>query len=137
MLLQDAQRLINWFVELDNSPGAKMPKALLGAPGLSPVISSLITGPVRGAWVLPGNLSAIFVVGPNVYLINVTVPATQTSIAQFSATLLGSLLTNSGRVVIRDNGVLFNGLGGFVVLVDGQFGYFYCPGNRTVTFTGN
>ena len=120
MLLQDAQRLINWFVEIDPTTNAKEPVALLGCPGLNPIIST-ITGAVRGAWVLPGLTSCIFVVGANVYVSTVTAPATQTSIAQFSTVLVGTLLTNSGRVVIRDNGALFGGLGGYAVLVDGTF----------------
>jgi hypothetical protein len=138
MLLQDAQRLINWYCEIDPSANAKKAVALLGAPGLNPIFST-ITGPVRGAWVLPGNTQCLFVVGANVYVASVTVPATQTSIAQFAVTQVGTLLTNSGRVVIRDNGVLFGGLGGYAVLVDGTYGYFYqLSGNaRTVTFTGN
>lgn len=137
MLLQDAETCINYFVELDRNQHAKMPLALLGAPGLNPILSTT-TGPVRGAWVLPGNLTCLFVTGANVYLATVTVPATQTSIAQFSITQVGTLLTNSGRVVIRDNGVLFNGLGGYAVLVDGTYGYYYqIAGASNVTFTGN
>lgn len=136
-LLQDAQRLVNWFCEVDPSIEAKEPIGLLGTPGLLPIIST-ITGPVRGAWVLPGNQTCLFVVGANVYLVTVTAAATQTSIAQFSTTLVGTLLTNAGRVVIRDNGVLFNGLGGYAVLIDGTYGYFYrIAGAGTVTFTGN
>lgn len=137
MVLQDTQRLINWMVEVDPSIEAKEPIALLGTPGLNPVINT-ITGPVRGAWVLPGDQTCLFVVGASVYLATVTTAATQTSIAQFSVTLVGTLLTNAGRVVIRDNGVLFNGLGGYAVLVDGTNGYFYrMSGAGTVTFTGN
>lgn len=137
MVLQDTQRLINWMVEVDPSIEAKEPIALLGTPGLNPVIST-ITGPVRGAWVLPGDLTCLFVVGASVYLATVTTPATQTNIAQFSVTLVGTLLTNAGRVVIRDNGVLFNGQGGYAVLVDGTYGYFYrLSGAGSVTFTGN
>lgn len=137
MLLQDAERCINWFLEVDKNPKAKMPYALLGAPGLNPIINT-ITGPVRGAWVLPGNLTALFVVAAVCYLATVTVSATQTNIAQFSVQQIGTLLTNAGRVVIRDNGVLFNGLGGYAVLVDGTNGYFYrIAGAGSVTFTGN
>ena len=136
-LLQDAQKLINWYCEIDPSTGAKMPIALIGAPGLNPIITT-ITGAVRGMWTLPGNLTLLYVVAANVYLATVTVPATSTSIAQFSVTQVGTLLTNSGRVVIRDNGVLFNGLGGYAVLVDGLYGYFYrLSGAGTITFTGN
>jgi len=139
MLLQDAQSCINWFLEVDKNPKAKMPFALLGAPGLAPIINTLNTGPVRGAWVLPGNTQCLFVVGNVLNVVTVTTSATQTSIAQFSITQVGNLLTNNGRVVIRDNGVLFNGLGGYAVIVDGQFGYFYqlSGTSKTVTFTGN
>jgi hypothetical protein len=137
LLLQDAQRLINWMVEIDPSIDAKEAIGLLGTPGLNPIINT-ITGPVRGAWVLPGNLTCLFVVAANVYLATVTVAATQTSIAQFAVTQVGTLLTNAGRVVIRDNGVLFNSLGGYAVLVDGTYGYFYSlSGARSVQFQGN
>jgi hypothetical protein len=137
MLLQDAERCINWFLEVDKNPKAKMPYALLSAPGLNPIINT-ITGPVRGAWVLPGNLTALFVVAATCFLATVTVAATQINIAQFSVQQVGTLQTNAGRVVIRDNGVLFNGLGGYAVLVDGSYGYFYrISGAGTVTFTGN
>lgn len=141
MLLQDAQSCINWFLEVDKNPKAKMPFALLGAPGLAPILNLFSTGPspVRGAWVLPGGLQCLFVCGSIVSLATVTTPATQTSLAQFSVAQVGILLTNNGRVVIRDNGVLFNGLGGYAVLVDGQFGYFYQLSGtpKTVTFGGN
>src|ERR1700675_2135552 len=136
-LLQDAQKLINWYVEIDNSPGAKMPLALIGAPGLRPIINTII-GPVRGMWTLPGNKTMLYVVAASVYLATVTVPATSSSIAQFSTVQVGTLFTTAGRVVIRDNGVLFNGLGGYAVLVDGPYGYFYrIAGAGTITFTAN
>lgn len=140
MLLQDAQSCINWFLEVDKNPKAKMPFALLGAPGLTPIMSMAAgSGAVRGAWVLPGNLQCLFAVSSFVYVATVTTPATQNSIAQFSINQVGNLLTNNGRVVIRDNGVLFNGLGGYAVLVDGQYGYYYQLSGavRIVTFTGN
>lgn len=136
MLLQDAQRLINWYCEVSGDKNSKEPIALLGTPGLNPVMSTT-TGPVRGAWVLPGGQTCLFAVSSSVYLATVTVPATQVSIAQFSVALVGTLRTNSGRVVIRDNGVLTNGAGGYALLVDGQFVYYYrIAGAGTVTFTG-
>lgn len=138
---QDAQRLINWFLEFDKSPGAKEPVGLLGTPGLNPLFSVFQSqgSNIRGCWVLPGNTQALVVCGNVLSLITVTTPATQNSLPQFTVTLVGFLLTNNGRVVIRDNGPLFNGLGGYAVLVDGQYGYFYqlSGTNRTVTFTGN
>lgn len=138
MLLQDAQECINWYCEISEDRGSKMPIALLGCPGLN-LVASTIAGQVRGAWTLPGNTSAIVVVGSSVYLLNVGSQATQSSIATFRTTLIGTLLTSSGPVCIRDNGVLFGGAGGFVVLVDGQYAYYYLISGsaQTVTFTGS
>jgi len=136
MLLQDAQRLINWYPETDPSSNAKTPIALLGCPGLSAILST-ITGPVRGAWALPGNTQCLFVVSSNVYVATVISPATQTSIPTFSIAGVGVLRTNSGPVCIRDNGVLQNGAGGYAVIVDGKYGYYYrISGASTITFTG-
>lgn len=135
-LLQDAQRLINWYTEVSGDQNSKEPIALLGSPGLNPVASTQV-GPVRGAWVLPGNTSALWVTGNTVYLMTVTVPATQTSIAQFSIASVGTLNTNSGYVCIRDNGVIFGGLGGYAVFVDGTYGYLYrLSGAGTATTQG-
>jgi hypothetical protein len=136
--LQDAQRLINWYVEVDPMPTAKEQLALLGCPGLNPVAST-ITGQVRGMWVLPGSQQALVVVSNRVYLMTITVPATQTSIPQYAVAQVGTLLTNNGPVCIRDNGVLQNGFGGYAVIVDGQFGYYYLLSGtpQTVVFTAN
>lgn len=138
MLLQDAQECINWYCEISEDRGSKMPIALLGCPGLN-LVASTIAGQVRGAWTLPGNTSAIVVVGSSVYLLKVGSQATQSSIATFGTTLIGTLLTSSGPVCIRDNGVLFGGAGGFIVLVDGQYSYYYLISGsaQTVTFTGS
>jgi hypothetical protein len=124
MLLQDAEELINFYCEISASKNAKEVIALLGCPGLNPVASSQ-AGPVRGCWVLPGGNQALFATGNLLYLMTITVPATQTSIPQFAVTQVGTLLTNNGPVVFRDNGVLFNGLGGYCLLVDGQYCYYY------------
>ena len=134
MSLQDAQTCINYFVEVDTNKHAKMPTALLGSPGLLSVLQ-LNTAPVRGAWVLPGRTQCIFVAGIFVWMVAVTGSGPS---AALTFRGLGSLLTSTGRVVIRDNGPLFNGLGGYAVLVDGQYGYFVrLSGSGTVTFTGN
>ena len=117
---QDTQRLINWYVEVSKDGKSKTPTALLGCPGLNNVQQLDNPGPVRGAWVLPGGQKAIVVKGDTAYLITVTAPPTQTSIAQFAHAPLGGLLTSSGPVVIRDNGA-----GGHVVMVDGPYGYYY------------
>ena len=124
MLLQNAQRLINFYVQPDPDPKAKDQLALLGCPGLNPVASTQ-TGQVRGAWVLPGSQQALVVTGNTLYLMTITVPATQTSIPQYSIATVGTLLTNSGPVVMRDNGVLTGGLGGYCLIVDGTYMYYY------------
>jgi hypothetical protein len=139
MQLQDFQRCINWFVERDPNQDAKMPMALLGCPGLNPLIQLTANTPVRGAWILPGGIQALVVAGNALWLITITVPATQTSLPQFASTQVGTLLTNSGPVVMRDNGVYQNppGLGGFCFIVDGAYGYYYLlsGATQTVTFT--
>lgn len=132
---QDNERCVNWYVETAGSDKAKTPVALLGCPGLREVIAFLNTDPgvaVRGAWVLPGGDKAIVVVGSIPYLVTTTAPATQTTIAQFSFQTIGSLITNSGLVSIRDNGA-----GGYVVIVDGPYGYYYrLAGAGSTTFVG-
>lgn len=118
---QDVQKTLNWYVEISQDDKSKTPTALLGCPGtraLFSVAASAAGGEVRGCWVLPGGTRAIVVCGNNAAMVTMTVPATQTSIAQFSVTIFGTLLTNSGQVCIRDNGS-----GGFAVIVDGLYGY--------------
>lgn len=141
MVLQDAQRLINWYPERDPNEQAKEMLALLGCPGKNPLWASgtsTITGPVRGCWVLPGDTQALVVVSNMVYLMTLTVPATQTSIAQFSVSNVGTILTNSGPVCIRDNGVEVNALGGYAVIVDGTYAYYYLLSGMPsqITFSG-
>ena len=129
---QDSQRLINWYVEVSQDDKSKTPTALLGCPGLNPIIQLGVVGAVRGSWVLPGGNAAVYVSGNTVYLVTMTVPPTQTAIAQFATSSIGTLNTNSGQVSIRDNGA-----GGYVVLADGLNGYYYrIAGAGTTSFTG-
>lgn len=133
---QDSQLLINWYVEYSEDDKSKTPTALLGAPGLLELLNvsnGLPSAEVRGCWVLPGGLKALIVAADNVFLAQVTVPATQTSIAQFSVTFLSSiLLTNSGPVCIRDNGP--GGVAGpTAVIVDGPYGYYVNLTTNVVT----
>jgi len=138
MTLQDAENAINWYVEVAEVDGAKEPVALLGTPGLNPIATTQ-TGAVRGLWVLPGGLKALAVTANTLYLLTQIVPATQTSIAQISVASVGQLLTNSGPVCIRDNGVAVGANGGYALIVDGIFGYFYqlSGSSSTITFTGS
>lgn len=125
MTLQDAENCINFYCEVAEVDGAKEPVALLGTPGLNPFLSALGVGPVRGGWVLPGGQQALIVSGSGVYLVKITLPATPTQNAQCTTTLVGTLKTIIGPVTIRDNGTLVNGLGGYAVIVDGPYGYYY------------
>lgn len=134
---QDRQRLINWYPEFSQDPKSKTPVALLGCPGLNEIfdfsmmsddVAVAPTGGCRGVWVLPGGTDALWVVGRAVILTQMTVPATQTTIAQFSKTFIGNLRTNTGPVCIRDNGP-----GGYAVIVDGPNGYLYQIATFTLT----
>lgn len=118
---QDVQASINYYVEMSQDEKSKTPVAMLGTPGLTQLLEFDTVGPVRGCWVLPGGTQAVFVVGSSTYLVSMTVPATQTSIAQFTYLTIGQLLsTNTGPVCIRDNGA-----GNYVCIVDGPYGYLY------------
>lgn len=128
---QDRQRAFNYYPEISDDPRSKTTIALLGCPGLNPILDFSIAGDDQavpdtggcrpgGVWVLPGGIEALWVVGETVILTTMTVPATQSSLAQFSKTVIGTLNTNSGPVCIRDNGP-----GGYAVIVDGQYGYLY------------
>lgn len=137
MKLQDAQDSINYYLEQSPEPNSKKPLALLGAPGLAPVLSPL-TGQARGCWVLPGGFQALYVVSNMLFLVAIATPATATSPPTFGATAVGTLLTNTGPVSIRDNGVLTEGKGGYALIVDGPYAYYYLiAGNGYInTFTG-
>lgn len=118
---QDSQRSINWYCEVSQDGKSKTPVALLGAPGLNAILNVAVDssgGEVRGCWVLPGGTRALVVCDSAVSMVEMTVPATQNSIAQFSVTQFGTLLTNNGPVCIRDNGP-----GNYAVIVDGPYGY--------------
>lgn len=134
---QDRQRSFNYYPEASPDPASKEQIALLGAPGLNEILDFSTmsddvivapTGGCRGVWVLPGSTDALWVVGRAVILTQMTVAATQTTIAQFSKAFIGNLNTNTGPVCIRDNGP-----GGFAVIVDGTSGYLYEIATFTLT----
>lgn len=114
-IYQDAQELINWFVE--NDP-RKNPKSALGeadrgdltlypTPGLLAQVQ-LAVGEVRGLRPILGGTILIAVSGNTVYSIT----------AGFVSTVIGTLLTTTGQVKISDNGVA-------TYLVDGPNRYTY------------
>ena len=137
MTLQDTQRLINWYVEIDRTTAAKEPLALLGCPGLNTVATTQV-GAVRGFWPLPGGTQALVAAANTIYLMTITVAATQNTIPQFGIVALGTIGTNTGPVVMRDNGVLTAGQGGYVFIVDGSTSCYYyrIAGAGTYSFTG-
>jgi hypothetical protein len=91
--MQDAQQLINWYLEIDPNPDAKSPVALLGCPGLVSVAVGPSGGEVRGMWELPGNTRSVVVIGNTAYLFDGAI-----------LTKIGMLATSSGKVSMRDNG---------------------------------
>lgn len=106
---QDAQRCINWYPEVDPTPGAASVMSLLPVQGKQLYRETGIVGPVRGAYASPSDpTTGYFVIGPTLIRV-VDGPV----IAQ---TTLGTLDTSVGPVDMRDNGTT-------LVIVDGPFGY--------------
>jgi len=127
-IMQDNQALINWFVEIDQTDGAKVARALLGCPGSADMGNTYAVGPARGFHVLPGGASAVAVFGNTAVLITVkqytnfstTAQAVQVNRPSFTYTYIGTLNTGSGAVGIRDNGA-----GQICAIVDGPYLYYY------------
>lgn len=99
------------------------------ASGNTYPVTLSVSRPVRGFWVLPGGSQALAVIGSTVYVIS----------ADLSMKAVGSLLTATGPVGIRDNGAIFGGAGGYAVIVDGPYGYYYVLSGQpaTVRFSGS
>jgi hypothetical protein len=137
----DSQSCINYYPELSPSKESKEVVALLSAPGLIQVAaapgggapgystsqtvwpqpSSITTLPVRGSWVLPGRTTALVVVANICYLATITAYGSNNTTGALLLQKVGTLATNTGPVVIRDNGVQ----GGYAILVDNPNGYLY------------
>lgn len=154
--IQDDQICINWYPEVD--PGnAKEVLGLLGCPGLiqlvaaagggAPGFTSTMTTwpqpyagpslPVRGLYELPAmsggtiggtvDINALAVIGNTCYLVTAT-QASASVWPTLSMTSVGTLLTSTGPVHIRDNNA-----GGYAVIVDGPNGYLYNISTQTLT----
>lgn len=119
-ILQDCQQAVNYYIEIDKQQDAKTVIALLGVPGLVDQGQSTYSGQVRGMWTLPGNATAVVVIGAQALLITISASGTQTSRPTLSYTLIGSLNSTVGVVKMRDNGA-----GKICVLVDGTNLYVY------------
>jgi hypothetical protein len=144
---QDAQICVNWFPELSPSKAAKEVAGLLGAPGLIQVAaapgggapgfstsmtawpqpSSVTNLPVRGSWVLPGWTQALVVIGNTCFLATIITPGSNSTPGVLELSKVGTLATVQGPVSIRDNDI-----GGFAVIVDGPYGYFYNISQQTL-----
>lgn len=143
--LQNDQICINFYAEVDQQ-NPKETLALLGCPGLvqlvaaagggAPGFTSTMTAwpqpstvtnlPVRGFWELPGDATALTVIGSVCYLVTIATQATATDFPTLALTQVGTLSTSSGSVCIRDNNA-----GGYAVIVDGPNGYLYNLGTRS------
>ena len=137
----DCQQTINYYPEVSPSRTSKEVVALLGCPGLiqvaaapgggAPGYSTSMTAwpqpsavtnlPVRALWVLPGEKTALAVIGNVCYLVTIVTYGSSTTPGKLALTQVGTLASNTGPVCIRDNGIQ----GGMAVLVDGPNGYLY------------
>lgn len=137
---QDTQICVNWYPEVSQNSDAtkatasgttnasKTVSALLGCPGKK-LMLTLGTGPVRGGWTLIGNTQALIVSGSNVYLVTPITAPSPGAKATLTSQLVGSIISTSGPVCIRDNGV-----GGMAYIVDGtSAGYTYDIATKTLT----
>jgi len=144
LYLQNNQICVNFYPEV-NKNNPKEVLGLLGCPGLNQLVaapgggapgftstttmwpgpSSVTNLPVRGVWELQNaDTQALAVIGNTCYLVTAATPASATSFPTLALTSVGTLLTSTGPVSIRDNGVL----GGYAVIVDGPYGYTYNVG---------
>lgn len=135
---QDAQTCFNFYPEVSQTQTAKTVTGLLGCPGLVqvaadpsggapgnqtttwPKASTVTNLPVRGMWALPGQVTALVVIGTTCYLATLTTRGSQTTPPVVTLTSVGTLLTSAGPVCIRDNNS-----GGYALIVDGTYGYTY------------
>ena len=137
---QNSQLSINYYPEISPSESAKEPVALLSAPGLIGLAAAgssipalgtswaqaptVTNQPVRGLWTLPGRTQAIAVIGSGCYVVTYTQNNPDILPVITLSSIVGTLLTSTGQVRIRDNG-----LGGVAVIVDGPNGYYYVYGS--------
>jgi acyl CoA:acetate/3-ketoacid CoA transferase alpha subunit len=107
-IYQDAQELINWYGEADpnKAPGERGIVALYPTPGLTALLQLAENTQIRGMRTVSGGQQMVVVAGAYVYVVN----------SDFSANIVGTLNSVTGRVGITDNGLN-------VYIVDGAFRY--------------
>lgn len=109
-----------WHIVLLPGLAPLPPPPPVPPPVTWPLPSAITNLPGRGAWELPGGQQAIWVIGSGCFLMTVGTPATAFTPTTFKIKRVGTLVSSSGQVGIRDNGA-----GGYVVIVDGPNGYLY------------
>ena len=124
----DASRLVNFFLEM-NVKESKAIASLIGTPGTF-LWGNVGISPVRGWRVF--NNTLYVVAGSTLYALNVNGGVVAT---------LGTLITSTGPVLMKDNGVAASGVGGNqLMIVDGMAGYIYNISTglfvNSVSFTG-
>ena len=123
-IYQDAQECINFRLEIDplKQPGSRGVVALYPTPGLTSKVVFQNKQEVRGLRTVSGGNYMVAVVGPYVYALT----------ANLVPTMIGQLITSTGRVGITDNGVN-------VYIVDGANRYCWFINNPSSSafFTGS
>lgn len=124
----DAKNPGAWHVVLMPALAPQPPPPPVPPPTTWPLPSSVTNLPGRGAWELPGGQQAVWVFGSGAFLMSVQTPSSAYTPATFSMRRIGTLVTSTGPVCIRDNGA-----GGYVVIVDGPNGYLYNIATKVFT----
>jgi hypothetical protein len=110
----ESQRFVNFFPEIAINAGAKNIACLVGTPGLRVWHSSTST-PVRGVISFNGLCYAVV----SDKLVSIATDGISTAV-------IGTLLTSTGRVSMKSNGLSSAGVGGNqICIVDGTAGYIY------------
>jgi hypothetical protein len=108
----NASRAINFYPEMESDKDSKTIIALVGTPGTSLFVNSGASV-IRG--MRPFNGLIYFVSGPYLYSVN--------NAGQISS-VLGTLVTSTGRISMKDNGLTPTG-GNQLIITDGVKGYIY------------
>jgi hypothetical protein len=159
---QDAQTLINWYVEISPSKASKMVAALLGCPGLVPLAAGAgggLAGYTADNYILTADADSfgLNAWNPPSQITNLPVrgcwvlPGYQTALVVIGATVYLATVTAQGSIVspgtiaLTQVGTLLtsagpvsirdNGAEGFAVIVDGPYGYFYSVSGAPVVTT--
>ena len=109
-LYQNAEECICWFNEKDpnKKDGERGQYTLYPTPGLVQKVVPAV-GEVRGLRTVQGGATLLAIVGSGLYTIN----------ASYTATLVGTLFSNAGQVVLSDNGAAA----------------YFCDGSNRYSFT--